>query len=296
MLSHVALAFALTATAPAAEVEPASQGARDASAPLEPQPATAAADPATPAATPPAEEPAAHPKATTAAPPTAEPSSPPSPSLTDPLADVETPDPRVLKRRRQEARRGRAMTIAGATLTGLGLAGRLAIDVFLGTVADLDAREPYGRWNIGPFFMATVFSNAPTIAGIGLLGGGLYREARAHGRRFRHPPSRRNKRIGWGLLGGGLGLWALSRATFLPWTKACRSNGCAYGYLESSYFLSAGMVITGAAIVARQRGFERAEAYEDANYIEIAGRRRRAPSLTPVVSPTFQGLSVSGRF
>jgi hypothetical protein len=188
------------------------------------------------------------------------------------------------------------MTIAGAALTGLGLAGRLGIDVFLGTVADLDAREPYGRWNIGPFFMATVFSNAPTIAGIGLLGGGLYREARAHGRRFQHPPSRRNKRIGWGLLGGGLGLWALSRATFLPWTKACRSNGCAYGYLESSYFLSAGMVIAGTALVARQRGFERAEAYEDANYIEIAGRRRRAPNVTPVVSPTFQGLSVSGRF
>ncbi|MEZ4383231.1 MAG: hypothetical protein R3A79_18025 [Nannocystaceae bacterium] len=294
MLSHVALALVLHATAspPAAaasaEAEPTTE--RDATAPLEPEAAPAPIPAPAPAPAPAEAAPTEDPRQEEAAA-----SAPTEAPATSAPAD-DPPDPRVLRRRRQEARRGRAMTIAGATLTGLGLVGRLGIDVFLGTVADLDANEPYGRWSVGPFFMATTFSNVPTIAGIGLLGGGLYREARAHGRRFQHPPSARSKRVGWGLLGGGLGLWALSRALFLPWTKACQSNGCAYGYLESSYFLSAGMVITGVAIVARQAGFERAEAYEDANYIEIAGRRRRAPSVTPVVSPTFQGLSLSGRF
>jgi len=205
------------------------------------------------------------------------------------------PSAELVKRRRAEARRGRALTIAGATLTGLGLAGRIGFDVFLATVADLAPREPFGQWSIGPIFMATTFTNVPTLTGIGLLGGGSYYQARAHGRRFDHPSSRRTKRTAWGLLGGGLGLWAVSRALFVPWTRACESNACAYGYLEPTYFVSAGLVITGVVLLARESGFARAEAEETADYIKIRARRP-TPTLSPIVTPGFQGLSLSGRF
>jgi len=205
------------------------------------------------------------------------------------------PSAALIKRRKEEARRGRALTIAGATLTGLGLAGRIGIDIFLATVADLAPREPFGQWSIGPIFMATTFSNVPTLVGVGLLGGGSYHQARAHGRRFNHPSSRRTKRTAWALLGSGLGLWGLSRALFIPWTRACQSNACAYGYLESTYFVSAGLAISGIVLAAQESGFRRAEEEETADYIKLHSRRR-APTLTPVVAPGFQGLSLSGRF
>ena len=205
------------------------------------------------------------------------------------------PSAELVKRRQAEARRGRILTIAGATLTGIGLAGRIGLDVFLATVADLAPREPYGRWSVGSFVMATTFQNVPTLVGIGLLGGGSYYRARAHGRRFNHPSSRRSKRRAWGLIGGGVGLWGLSRALFLPWTRACRSNACAYGYLEPTYFVSAGLVITGVVLATRESGFERAEAEEKADYIKLHSQRQ-APTLSPVVGPGFQGLSLSGRF
>lgn len=215
-------------------------------------------------------------------------------------SDVATPEfhqpsAELVKHRQADARRGRILTIAGAALTGLGLAGRIGLDVFLVTVADLAPREPYGRWSVGSFVMATTFQNVPTLVGIGLLGGGSYHRARAHGRRFNHPSSRRNKRRAWGLIGGGVGLWGLSRALFLPWTRACQSNACAYGYLEPSYFVSAGLVISGVVLATRESGFERAEAEEKADYIKLHSQRQ-APTLTPVVGPGFQGLSLSGRF
>ncbi len=237
---------------------------------------------------------------TTAAATSAETSRPPADTTRAPTSGA--PDPgfhqpsaELLKRRHAEARRGRILTIAGATLTGLGLAGRIGLDVFLATVAGLGPREPYGRWSVGSFFMATTFTNVPTLVGVGLLGGGSYHGARAHGRRFAHRSSRRNKRRAWGLIGGGLGLWGLSRALFLPWTRACQSNACAYGYLEPTYFVSAGLVIGGVILAARESGFERAEAEEKADYIKLQSRRPRA-TLTPVVGPGFQGLSLSGRF
>ncbi len=217
----------------------------------------------------------------------------PSESDADPLP--RRPSAELIKRRRAEARRGRALTIAGATLTGLGLAGRVGFGVFLATVADLAPREPFGQWSLGPIFMATTFTNVPTLAGIGLLGGGSYYQARAHGRRFAHPSSRRTKRTAWGLLGGGLGLWGLSRALFVPWTRACQSNACAYGYLEPTYYVSAGLVLTGVVLLAREAGFRRAEAEEAADYIKIRARRP-TPTLSPIVAPGFQGLSLSGRF
>ena len=232
----------------------------------------------------------------TAAPATETPTTPtPTPTSDGATPAFHRPSAELVKRRQAEARRGRILTIAGATLTGIGLAGRIGLDVFLATVADLAPREPYGRWSVGSFVMATTFQNVPTLVGIGLLGGGSYYRARAHGRRFDHPSSRRNKRRAWGLIGGGVGLWGLSRALFLPWTRACRSNACAYGYLEPTYFVSAGLVITGVVLATRESGFERAEAEEKADYIKLHSQRQ-APILSPVVGPGFQGLSLSGRF
>lgn len=179
---------------------------------------------------------------------------------------------------------GRGLTIAGGVLTGLGVAGRLGIDVFLATVADLRPSEPYGTWSVGAFFMATSFSNVPTLTGIGLLGAGAYRRGHWDGQRGR-TPSRARARLGWGLLGGGLGLWGLSRALFFPWVNVCQTNGCAYGYLETTYYASAGLAIAGLTMVTREAGLRRADDEREAGYIRI----------TPLFGPS-QGLALSGRF
>lgn len=198
-----------------------------------------------------------------------------------PAAATEGPARKTVK-----VRPHRGMTLAGAVITGLGLAGRLGIDVFLGTRAGLRASEPYGTWSVGPFFMATTFSNVPTIVGLGLLGGGAYREGHEAGALRGLLPDRRKRQLGLGLLGGGLGLWALSRAIFYPWVSACRTNGCAYGLLESTYYTSAGLVIAGLRLTLRQAGITRAKHERDADYIHI----------TPVFSPTFRGLALTRRF
>lgn len=218
----------------------------------------------------------------------AEPTSPeaPAPAVAPAVAPKPAPAVEAPKRRTVKVHPGRGMTIAGAVITGLGLAGRLGVDVFLGTVADLQPREPYGTWSVGPFFMATTFTNVPTLVGVGLLGGGAYREGHRDGGLRGTLPDRRKKQIGWGLLGGGLGLWALSRALFYPWVRVCESNACAYGWLETTYYASAGLAIVGLRGVAYQAGLGRAKRERDADYIHI----------TPVLSPTLQGLALSGRF
>lgn len=202
-----------------------------------------------------------------------------------PTSEAPAPSPAPSPATRQPVaspRAGRGLTIAGAVLSGIGLAGRVGIDVFLATAAGLHPRDPYGRWSVGPFFMATAFFNAPTLAGVGLLAGGAHRKGRAEGA-LGLAPDRRRRRLGIGLLGGGLGLWGLTRALFLPWTRGCESNACAYAYLESSYFISAGAVIAGSMLVARETGRRR-------------GLDDHQIAVTPLIGPGAQGLALSGRF
>jgi hypothetical protein len=87
--------------------------------------------------------------------------------------------------------------------------------------------------------------------------------------------------VGIGLLGGGLGLWALSRALFLPIAEACPSSRCAYTTLETTFWISAGSIFAGAAHLAYATGYSRA-----------AARVSVAPSL----GPGFAGLGLAGRF
>jgi hypothetical protein len=82
-------------------------------------------------------------------------------------------------------------------------------------------------------------------------------------------------------LGGGLSLWAITRAVALPVLRACETNGCAYGYLESTYWLSLGAAVSGVALVGL-----------------AAGERRvtRHLSVVPTLAPTGPGLALGGRF
>ena len=209
-------------------------------------------------------------------------SAPAAAAPAEPAAAPVTTPPRTPAGRQRPA--GRGLTIAGGVLTGLGIAGRLGIDVFLATVAELRPSEAYGTWSVGAFFMATTFSNVPTLTGLGLLGAGAYRRGHWDGQRGRAPSPAR-VRLGWGLLGGGLGLWGLSRALFFPWVNACQTNGCAYGYLETTYYASAGLALAGLTMVTREAGLRRAAHEREAGYIHIA----------PLFGPS-QGIALSGRF
>lgn len=183
------------------------------------------------------------------------------------------------------SRTGRGLLAAGGVLLGLGLAGRFAIEGFWAGPARLEASEPFGQWSIPNIALFTAFSNVLVVPGLVLTGVGARRHGRwrtTSGTRPADPArTRRHWRLGWGLLGGGLSLWAITRAAALPVLRACETNGCAYGYLESTYWLGAVTVVPGVVLTGLAAG-ERAAA--------------RRLSVVPTVGPGWRGLSLGGRF
>lgn len=183
------------------------------------------------------------------------------------------------------SRSGRGLLAAGGVFLGLGAVGRVAIEGFWAGPAQLEAREPFGQWSIPSIALFTSFANVLVVPGLVLTGFGARRHGtwRAASGVQPHDPTRtrRNRRIGWGLLGGGLSLWAVTRAVALPVLRTCETNGCAYGYLESTYWLSLGATVSGVALVGL-----------------AAGERRvaRHLSVVPTLGPTGPGLSLGGRF
>jgi hypothetical protein len=194
------------------------------------------------------------------------------------------------------ARSGRGMLAAGGVLLALGAVGRLAIEGFWAGPARLEPGEPFGQWSIPNIAFFTSFSNVLVVPGLVLTGFG----ARRHGTwRLASGATDRNLglkcrdlgrkcrshiiggRIGWGLLGGGLGLWAVTRALALPVLHRCETNGCAYGYLESTFWLSLGATVSGTALVGLSAGERRFE---------------RSVAVTPMLGPGGRGLAVGGRF
>lgn len=168
----------------------------------------------------------------------------------DPKSSVEASDP---SSQRTGARSGRGLMIAGGTLLGIGVVGRVAIEGFWVGPARLEAREPFGAWSIPNIALFTAFSNVWVVPGLVLTAVGVAR----HGRWRRGDPSfvprpwqgPRARKVGWMLLGGGLGLWAVTRILASPVLRACSTNGCAYGYLESTYWLSLGAAVSGVVVV-----------------------------------------------
>ncbi|MCA9711491.1 MAG: hypothetical protein KDK70_36975, partial [Myxococcales bacterium] len=135
------------------------------------------------------------------------------------------PVPPPISRRRS----GRGALAAGGVLLGLGAVGRALIEGFWAGPARLEAGEPFGQWSVPGIALATAFSNVLVLPGLVAVGVGARHRGRwwvQSGHRRPDPARlRRNQRLGWGLLGGGLSLWVVTRAVALPVLRACSTNG-----------------------------------------------------------------------
>lgn len=181
----------------------------------------------------------------------------------------------------RKERTGRGMLIAGGVLTGLGAVGRIALEAYWSTAAQIVPTDPFPRWSVANLVFVTNWNNVMFFGpGLGLLTAGAYRRGGHEARLGELRDARRMRRVGIGLLAGGLGLWALSRALFLPISDAC-SNRCAYTTLETTFWIGAGATFAGAAHLAYATGYTRARATV-----------RAAPAL----GPGLVGLALSGRF
>lgn len=175
---------------------------------------------------------------------------------------------------------GRGMLIAGGVLTGVGVLGRIGLEVFWSTAAQLHPRAPFGMWSVPNVAFLTNWNSAMFLGpGLGLLAGGAYRRGRYEAGLGRPRDARRMRLVGAALLGGGLGLWALTRALMLPIARACPSNACFYTTLETTFWISAGATFAGVGHLAYAQGY-------------LRGRIQAAPAL----GPGFTGLAVRGSF
>lgn len=302
-------------SAPSAQAPPSESSPSSTSAPAEPSATPPeAADPVAPPPTP------AEPGTTS---PTTPPPLDEEPPLTSPLApgpdattsvepvpeeaitpvfDVptsrpETSPPSNRKTLPPPRNRGTGMFVAAAIVGTIGSAYKLA-----GTIRSIhevrtntDPLCPIDWCGWDELIGHSVVGTPLLIAGAGLLGGGMGMRGRyrAHEELFGNVPAHRKptgrmplrERLGWGLAGGGVGLWAVSRVVGY-W--GCSTEACTIGLWESTYYLSgaaiaAGMVL-GPYATAHRRYSKR--------YESLA----RQTSLMPVVSSQYAGLSLSGRF
>lgn len=187
--------------------------------------------------------------------------------------------------REAASRSGRGMLATGGTLLGLAVLGRLALEAFWLGPAELRPSEPFGRWSVPVIMVSTSFPNLLVVPGLLTTGFGARRFGAwrlATGRRAIDPArTEHDRRVGWGLLGGGLSLWAVTRALGPTVLRSCQTNGCAYGYLESTYWVSLGATISGAVMVGLTAGERRID---------------RRISATPMLGPHTRGLALGGRF
>ncbi|MDC0675029.1 hypothetical protein [Nannocystis radixulma] len=180
------------------------------------------------------------------------------------------------------AKTGRGMLIAGGVLTGLGVVGRIGLEVFWSTAAQIVPTDPFGRWSTANLAFVTNWNNLMFFGpGLGLLTAGAYRRGGHEARLGKVRDAKRMRLVGIGLLSGGLGLWALSRALFLPIADACPSNRCAYTTLETTFWIGTGAIFAGAAHLAYGTGYSKAAA---------------KVSVAPSLGPGFAGLGLAGRF
>lgn len=183
--------------------------------------------------------------------------------------------------------KGRGMLIAGGVIGAIGFVAK--------TVVSFQAFRAV-RQTEGPTGTTTIIGGSslynPMIAiGLGLIGGGLGQRGEwdAHHELFdsaAHDPKMKKsrRRLGWGLFGGGVGLWAATRLLSL----ACSSDSCSVATLEAGYYASLALTVPGVALASWGTGHD--------NYVRRFGPlSKNKLSLSPTAGRSW-GMALSGRF
>jgi hypothetical protein len=194
--------------------------------------------------------------------------------------------------------RGTGMFVAAGIV---GAAG--GILKLIGTYsAIMDVNNPFactGRCGVIQVRRWSTVGTPLLAASAGLLGGGMAMRGRvrAHDDRFHDLPEDQqpNPRmpimagLGWGLLGGGVGLWAVTRPAFL---YGCKSETCIVAGWETTYYVSGALILAGAVLGPYATAHR--------SYTKRLGREAKgeakAVSLAPSLAPGYGGLSLAGRF
>lgn len=142
---------------------------------------------------------------------------------------------------------------------------------------------------IGTTINGALFYDPLLATGLGLAGGGMARRGRldAHNEQFEGTPAPRPRRhkLGWGLFGGGVAVWSLTRIVGL---SSCRTDqDCAARVWEVGYYVSLAGTIPGVIMGGYATGYE--------GYRKRFGHLANV-SVTPIAHRNAWGLAVSGRF
>ncbi|MEX1364694.1 MAG: hypothetical protein AB1Z98_16325 [Nannocystaceae bacterium] len=194
--------------------------------------------------------------------------------------------------------RGTGLFVAAGIVGGVGAGIKLTGTIRAIHIVDTgggDGCFGWGNCGFSTMMGHSVFGTPLLTIGAGLLGGGMgmLGRYRAHDELFGNAP--RDKKptrtmplregLGWGLFGGGVGLWAASRAIG---AFACQTEACLVGTWESTFYVSGAMIAAGMVLGPYASAHRR--------YHKRFGKLASQLSMTPVVSPTFSGLSLGGRF
>ncbi|MEM9460408.1 MAG: hypothetical protein AAGF11_39920 [Myxococcota bacterium] len=200
--------------------------------------------------------------------------------------DVRPPPPPPLAAPPNEPANGHKMLVAGGIIGGLGLLSRVLTTGF-GIRA---AREPERPGPMDVEQVGAVFFTPLIATGMGLVAGAMARRGRvdAHRELFegQTPRWKRRLRLGWGLFGAGMGVWAITRLTPL----ACRDSTCAFRHYEVGYYISLAGTIPGVVMGSYASGYNE---YRRRNK-HLA--KRSSVSAAPLFGRDLRGLSVSARF
>jgi hypothetical protein len=155
-------------------------------------------------------------------------------------------------------RKGLGLLITGASVAGLGAVSRIAMEGFWFGTVGLRAQDPFQRWSVNGIITMTNLGNVFVAPGLTMVGVGAFRRGHYLGDAILSPKQRATRRkLGWALLGSGAGLFVLTRAIAMPVVNACESNGCVYGYLESTYWLSLAALTPGLVMTSWSAGVEK---------------------------------------
>jgi hypothetical protein len=175
------------------------------------------------------------------------------------------------------------MLIAAGVVGGAGLLVRVLTTVSVVRAMQIEDGLPLATMARGAFMYDPLIATA-----IGLAGGGMARRGRhhAHGVMFEGATveKQRRKKLGWGLFGAGMGLWAVTR---LVGVTSCRNDDCTAKVWEWGYYLSLGGTVPGVIMGGYASGYD--------GYQRRYGRLANV-GLAPIASRQAWGLALSGRF